>query len=86
MITNTQGNLEYHINDHERVGSTHAPKALGFCKMPKGYALMVDPDDMFYYWLRYDGTESRQGWNRWAAYRGAVKDKIYQEKLNNESY
>lgn len=44
---------------------------LGIHKMPFGYALMLDADELYFYWLRYDGLESSQHWNKWAIFRGA---------------
>lgn len=67
--------LYAHIKDHESVGSYHVGDSLGFCNMPEGYALMLNPDRTHYYWLRWDGMESAICWDRWAVYRGAKTDK-----------
>lgn len=48
--------------------------SLGFVKMPKGYILASD--GALYFWVRdSDGVESVGSWDKWAAYRGAKKDK-----------
>lgn len=56
---------------HVRNGSYRVDDLLGIQKMPFGYALMLDADGLYFYWLRYDGLEGAQTWNKWAAYRGA---------------
>lgn len=65
------------ICDHEQQGSEHVSDSLGFCKMPQGYALMLNPDRSHYYWLRHDGAEGPIDWNKWRVYKSA--------KLNGES-
>lgn len=45
-------------------------RCLGIQPMPPGYALMITPDD-FFYWLRWDGHESSSHWNKWAVWRSA---------------
>ena len=69
-----RGNIEFYVRDHESCGALRADKCLGFRSMPPGYALMLDPDCNEFYWLRCDGVESCQGWDKWSAYRGAVED------------
>lgn len=63
--------LEQHVADHESFGCRRMDKSLGIHKMPEGYALMLDADDMYFYWLTADGKESSIHWNKWAVYRGA---------------
>jgi hypothetical protein len=53
---------------------TMTERSLGIVKMPPGYKLMIDSDEVYYYWLRDDGAESCIHWNKWAVYRGAVAD------------
>lgn len=64
-----QDEIEYHISG----GSYHIP-SLGICQMPEGYALMLNPDQSHYYFVRHDGLESVIHWNRWAIYRWAKAD------------
>lgn len=46
--------------------------SLGIQKMPEGYALMLDADGMFFFWMHKDtGRESDIHWSKWAVYRGA---------------
>jgi hypothetical protein len=66
--------LDAEISHHTRLGCRRMD--LGFQEMPPGYALMLDADELYFYWLRYDGLESSQHWNKWAVYRGA--------KMNHE--
>lgn len=66
------------INDHVGVGSYDASNSLGIQDMPDGYALMLNPDETHYYWLRWDGVESAIHWNRWAVYRGAKANAAHQ--------
>jgi hypothetical protein len=71
--------MTYHIPDaldaavfhHTRSDCRRVDDSLGIQKMPFGYALMLDADEMYFYWLRYDGLESSQHWNKWAIFRGA---------------
>jgi hypothetical protein len=56
-------------------GDCHnASNGLGICKMPPGYALLLNSDESHYFWLRFDGVESVINWDRWAIYRGARDD------------
>ncbi len=59
------------VEDHESAGSQRCDKCLGIVTMPEGFALMLEPDRMYFYWLRFDGTESSYHWDKWAVYRGA---------------
>lgn len=54
-----------------RMGARRVDSILGICQMPFGYALMLDADEMYFSWLRYDGLEGAEHWNKWAVYRGA---------------
>lgn len=63
--------LNFHIADHIKLGAIQMN--LGIVNMPIGYALM--DSDGFSYWLRFDGLESVESWNKWAGYRGAKKDR-----------
>ena len=63
--------LAEHIADHERLGCTNKSDSLGIQKMPPGYALMLDADNMYFYWLRHDGKESDISWDKWAIYHWA---------------
>lgn len=55
-------------------GCRDVSDSLGIQKMPTGYALMLDADEMFYFWFELaSGAESSIHWNRWAVYRGAVR-------------
>jgi hypothetical protein len=63
------------IEDHVSVGSHFANWKLGpGIKMPEGYALMLDGDAVYFYWLRSDGMQSVCHWDKWAVYRGAKQD------------
>lgn len=66
--------LETHVKSAVSMGCTHADRMLGIQKMPAGYALMLDADDMHFFWLRKDGAESSVHWSKWAVRRGAVAD------------
>lgn len=63
--------LESHVAEDESLGCRRSDQMLGFRKMPDGYALMLDGDGMYFYWLRSDGKSSTIHWNKWAVYRGA---------------
>jgi len=68
--------LDEHVTDHEGIGSIRVDGCLGIQKMPKGYALMKDMGEPYYfYWLRYDGIASLIHWDKWACYRGAKSNK-----------
>jgi hypothetical protein len=47
---------------------------LGAIRMPEGYALMLDPDGMFFFWLRDDGERSADDSHRWDVRRAAIAD------------
>ena len=64
--------LEALVRDHEAFGCRHMDKSLGIQKMPAGYALMLDADELYFYWLCKDGHTSDIHWNKWAVRRGAV--------------
>lgn len=63
--------LDVAVADHVRSGAQRMDEALGIQKMPFGYALMLDHDEIYFYWLRYDGRQGPEHWNKWAAYRMA---------------
>jgi hypothetical protein len=67
--------LVSHILDHEKNGATNHSMKLGFCHMPDGYALMLDHDEAYFYWLRDDGATSEVSWDKWAIWRGAKKNR-----------
>ncbi len=62
---------------HLRSGGTVHDRALGIQKMPVGYHLLLDKDEMFFTWMeRATGRESEIHWNKWAVWRGAKADAI----------
>lgn len=63
--------LAKQVTDHERHGARRVDRSLGIHKMPDGFALMLDADEMYFYWLAYDGRYSSIHWNKWAVWRGA---------------
>ena len=73
--------LEYHIEDNLIIGAYHVSKSLGFQSMPDGYALMLDGDMQYFYWLRSDGAVSQICWDKWSVRRGAIKDKLKQQSI-----
>lgn len=64
--------LESHITEHEAMGATRSDKSLGFRKMPEGYALMLNRDESHYYWLKFNGDEGPEAWDKWYAYHSAM--------------
>jgi|GEM_PF-1893809 len=64
--------LESQIAEHEAMGATRSDKSLGFRKMPEGYALMLNRDESHYYWLKFDGSEGPEAWDRWYVYHSAT--------------
>lgn len=64
--------LDDRVREHESFGCRRVDKSLGVQAMPSGYALMLDADEIYFYWLCEDGAESVQHWNKWAIRRGAV--------------
>jgi hypothetical protein len=68
-----------HSDDYEfylECGCTNMDRSLGIRKMPEGYHLLLDSDDMYFFWMeRATGRESSFHWNKWAVYRGAIADK-----------
>lgn len=61
--------LEDHVKAHEDFGCR---KIEIRHPMPDGYSLMLDHDEMYFYWLRHDGATSEICWDRWAVRRGAI--------------
>lgn len=46
--------------------------SLGIQRMPDGYALMLNADRDFYFWVeKATGRESAYHWDKWAVYRWA---------------
>lgn len=66
--------LAEHVADYEAHGCRRVDRCLGIQKMPSGYALMLDPDDYYFFWLRDDGGASAIHWNKWAVRKGALLD------------
>ena len=65
----TMMRLEDHVKAHEDLGCQRRDIRH---PMPDGYALMLDHDEMYYYWLRHDGSTSEVHWNKWAVRKGAI--------------
>lgn len=63
--------LDSTVKEHTDAGCTRCH--LGIQKMPEGYALMLDADQMYYYWLAADGTEGLICWDKWWVYGSANK-------------
>jgi hypothetical protein len=66
--------LNKHVEQHESFGCSNRSNSLGIQRMPEGYALMLDGDAMYFYWLRFDGNQSCIHWNKWAVRKGAMID------------
>lgn len=63
--------LNSQVLEHEALGATRRDKSLGIRKMPEGYALMLNRDESHYYWLKFDGSEGSEAWDKWYAYHSA---------------
>lgn len=67
-----------HPDDYDfylRQGCRDVSHCLGIRSMPGGYALMLDADEAYFFWMeKATGRESSITLDRWAAYRGAVAD------------
>lgn len=63
--------LHDHIDYYERWGCRRCDKMLGIQRMPDGYALMLDADEMYFFWLDGNGGASVAHWDKWAVFRGA---------------
>lgn len=61
------------VMDHEKSGARRFDSVLGFQKMPDGFALMLDADGMYYYWINANDEESCIHWNKWSVYKMAKK-------------
>lgn len=68
----TKDTLECLVAEYERGGCEHCDRSLGAQKMPDGYALMLDHDRIFYFWLYQDGSEGPSCWDKWWVRRGAI--------------
>lgn len=80
-MSHGNNDLPARVKVHEDDGCCDVTKSLGVQKMPEGYALMKDPEGMYFYWLKFDGMQSVISWNKWDAYRGAKDDA---KKFNNK--
>ena len=63
-------NLELYMDK----GYSRSDGLLIHCKMPVGYALMETPDDMKYFWLRFDGQRGELTDDRFSCFRSAVQN------------
>ena len=73
-----EGDVMAHPDDYQYYldnGCRDVSHCLGFQEMPEGYALMLDADEVFFFWMeKATGRESAPTWDRWACYRGAKVD------------
>lgn len=60
------------VSEYEALGSTRRDKSLGIRSMPEGYALMLNRDESHYYWLKFDGSEGPESWDKWYVYHSAT--------------
>lgn len=59
---------QYYLN----CGCRDVSHILGMRKMPEGYALMIDADDMFFFGMdKTTGVECNSTWDKWGVYRWA---------------
>lgn len=77
--------LDKLVADYEAGGCRRTDKSLGIQKMPPGYALMLDPDELYFFWLCEDGTESSIHWNKWAIRKGAVARQLNTTQRTGEN-
>ena len=62
---------QYYLN----CGCEDVSHCLGFQSMPDGYALMLDADRMYFFWMeKATGRGSSIHHDRWAVRRGAISD------------
>ena len=67
--------LSHFVAIDEDLGCERVDYSLGIHPMPDGYALMLDADRIYYYWMRSDGVQSVIHWDKWAVWRWAKMDK-----------
>lgn len=53
-------------------GCRRVDHSLGIQKMPEGYALMLDTDGVYFFWLDAEGNEGPSDWNMWRVRRDAI--------------
>ena len=63
--------LSVQVAEHEKFGAHRMDRSLGIHRMPENFALMLDSDDLYFYWRYADGRYSTQDWNKWRVRRGA---------------
>jgi hypothetical protein len=66
--------LQNHVTYYENCDCRRCDKSLGIRSMPEGYALMLDGDGLYFFWLDQKGRTSVTHWNKWAVYKGAKID------------
>lgn len=71
-MSEIEDRLFVHVNDHKLMGCVRCDNSLGFRKMPEGYALMLNRDESHYYWLKFDGSEGPEAWDKWYVYHSAT--------------
>jgi len=64
--------LASHVAEHEVLGASRCDKSLGIRSMPEGYALMLNRDESHFYWLKFDGSEGVEAWDKWYVYHSAT--------------
>lgn len=74
-MSEIEDRLLAHVNDHKLMGCARCDKFLGFRKMPEGYALMLNRDESHYYWLKFDGSEGSEAWDKWYVYHSATMNR-----------
>lgn len=70
--SSTGESLEIQVKEFEHLGCSRQDRVLGFGKMPEGYALMLDSDDMYFFWVSSRGEQGPIDWNKWRVRRGAI--------------
>lgn len=67
-----------HPDDYQfliKEGCQDVSGSFGIQSMPEGYALMLDGDQMYFFWMeKATGRQSVIHHDKWAVRRGAVKD------------
>jgi hypothetical protein len=85
MLPSEPSSLKTLVDEYEARGCERRDSALGIQNMPQGYALMLDADRIYYFWLRHDGAEGPVCWDKWWVRRGAFANADHLAKQQEHS-
>jgi hypothetical protein len=86
VIQANESALQKEVEGLVSFGCVDYSKRLGIVNPPHGYALILNSDGSHFFFLRWDGSESCENWNKWAVYRWMKLDSVDPHKMPHNSY